>query len=329
MNSAPFFIIGSGRSGTTLLRMILASHSRLTIPPETWFLLPLLRRLDTDRPLSASEVEYAVRTITNHYRWPDMKLSAVEFCRRICKLTQPFLREIVEVIYREHVERDNKPRWGDKTPGYIEVVPQLGRLFPGASFIHLCRDGRDVAKSFQQQGWYGPWLHDNTREWNEALDYRERWNHSSVTCQIFDVQYEDLVLDTERTVRKICDFLDERFESQMLTWQSQVNDLIPAREMRIHDKLNRLPVSMDVHRWRREMTTREQFVSEAFMGKRLKQAGYERKFRSPLWAPAFQLTRWYCIGLSLIVGFALKIFRRLRKRYWHQSADIPYVGNRQ
>ena len=75
-NSAPFFIVGSGRSGTTLLRMILASHSGLAIPPETWFLLPLLRRLDTSRPLSAAEVNYAVQTVTSHYRWPDMNLSA-------------------------------------------------------------------------------------------------------------------------------------------------------------------------------------------------------------------------------------------------------------
>jgi hypothetical protein len=34
--TAPFFIVGSGRSGSTLLRMMLASHSRITIPPETW-----------------------------------------------------------------------------------------------------------------------------------------------------------------------------------------------------------------------------------------------------------------------------------------------------
>ena len=35
---APFFVVGAGRSGTTLLRLILAGHSRLHIPPETWFL---------------------------------------------------------------------------------------------------------------------------------------------------------------------------------------------------------------------------------------------------------------------------------------------------
>jgi hypothetical protein len=327
VNSASFFIVGSGRSGTTLLRMILASHSRITIPPETWFLLPLLRRLEPGEPLSAAQVEFAVRTITNHYRWPDMQLSAVEFRRRVRTLRQPFLRDVVEVIYQEHMERENKPRWGDKTPGYIEVVPQLMRLFPKSKFIYLCRDGRDVVKSFQRTGWYGPWLHDNIREWNEALDYRERWRHSDLNDQIFDVRYEDLILDTENTVRNICNFLAERFESQMLAWQSRVDDLLPAREMPVHQNLRRPPVSTDVNRWRREMTAREVFVCEAFMGKQLDQAGYCRKFRSPLWAPAFQLTRWHCIGLSSIAQWPLKIFAALRRRLFASAADRRQVGS--
>ncbi len=65
-----FFIVGSGRSGSTLLRMMLCAHSRLTIPPETWFLLPLVERFSIDRTLDAAEIESAVSTITQDYRWP-------------------------------------------------------------------------------------------------------------------------------------------------------------------------------------------------------------------------------------------------------------------
>ena len=106
-----------------MLRVILVSHSRITIPPETWFLLPLLRRLPTDRPLDGTQVEFAVETIVGHYRWPDMMMSKPDFRRRVQELERPFLRDIVEIIYQTHMERDHKPRWGDKTPGYIEVVP--------------------------------------------------------------------------------------------------------------------------------------------------------------------------------------------------------------
>jgi len=303
--------------------VILASHSRITIPPETWFLLPLLRRLRTDQPLDVAQVEFAVKTITGHYRWPDMMMSEADFRRRVRELERPFLRDIVQIIYQTHMERDHKPRWGDKTPGYIEVVPQLMELFPGARFIHLVRDGRDVAKSFQQRGWYGPWLHENTREWNEALAYRERWNHVEAKNSILDVRYEDLVLDTERTVRGICDFLGEQFEPQMLAWQGRVEDLVPARELVIHDKLGRPPAAADVERWRHEMTVRELFVSEAFLGRHLVFAGYEPYFINPLWTPLFQLTRWSCVGMEKVTSFPLKTLRHLRESHVRQSSGAP------
>ena len=74
--TAPFFIVGSSRSGTTLLRMMLCSHSRLSIPPETWYLRPLLERFSIDLALDAAEIESAVTIVTQHHRWPDQRLDA-------------------------------------------------------------------------------------------------------------------------------------------------------------------------------------------------------------------------------------------------------------
>jgi Sulfotransferase family len=184
MTSAPFFIVGSGRSGSTLLRVIIASHSQIAIPPETWFLLPLIDQLPIDRPLDPEEVTAAARIITGHYRWPDMKMEAGEFLNALNALDRPSLAQVVEVIYRRHMASEGKKRWGDKTPGYIEIIPQLAQVFPGARFIHLLRDGRDVAKSFQATSWNGYWLHDNTVEWTRSLDYDERWSRSPLADHI-------------------------------------------------------------------------------------------------------------------------------------------------
>jgi Sulfotransferase family len=201
--TAPFFIVGSGRCGSTLLRLMLASHSRLTIPPETDYLVPLVKRFSIDRPLTADEAEHAVAMMTNEYRWPDMKLDAQEFRREVARLQKPYIRDLAEVVYRRHMQTEGKARWGDKTAIYIEILPELARMYPNSRFIHLIRDGRDVAKSFQDTGWVGPWLHDNTREWTKALEYQRRWAHSEFRERILDVRYEDLVLDMEATVRQI------------------------------------------------------------------------------------------------------------------------------
>jgi hypothetical protein len=328
VSSAPFFIVGSGRSGSTLLRVIMASHSRLSIPPETWYLLRLPDTLSFDRPLTPEETHQVIRIMTNHYRWPDMKLDAQEFRRKVLERHNPFLRDVVEIVYRAHLERDRKVRWGDKTPGYIEIVPRLAKLFPGARFIHFIRDGRDVAKSFQDKGWYGRWLHANAREWIEAMDFSERWARSDVSNQILDVHYEDLVLDTEKTVRRICNFLGEEFEPQMLLWQKKADQLVPAREAHIHEKLKQMPDAANVHRWKREMSAREIFVAEAFMGDQLRARGYELHFRSALYMPAFGLTRWYCRHVLPIVTLPVRAMRSLRGRLSNQPALVSQSGSR-
>jgi hypothetical protein len=294
--------------------MMLTSHSRLTIPPETWFLLPLVRRFGIDRPLGAGEIECAVSIITGAWSWPDMKLSAQDFQRRVSRLMEPGVRELVGVIYRWHMEAEGKCRWGDKTPAYIGILPELASMYPNSQFIHLIRDGRDVAKSTQATGWFGRWLHDNAKAWAEAVEYQRRWARSEFRGRILEVRYENLVLEMEATLREICRFLGEEFEPRMLSWERQVDGQIPARERIYHTKLKLKIGSEGVARWKREMSAREVFVSEAFMGSHLARLGYERRYPSRLWAPAFAVTRVFCRTVLPAVQFQIRVVRSLRKR---------------
>jgi hypothetical protein len=314
VTTGPFFIVGCGRSGSTLLRMMLVSHSRLTIPPETWYLIPLLQRFSIDRPLDADELARAVALMTGHYRWPDMRLDAQELRHELSRIEQPYLRDLAEVVYRWHMRSEGKARWGDKTPIYIEIVPELARLFPDARFIHLVRDGRDVAKSYQATDWIGRWLHDNTREWTGALELERRWSRSELRNRILRVRYEDLVLETEATLRTVCRFIGEEFEPQMLSWQDKVDEQVPARERDVHTKLKQRIGAEGVARWKREMSAREQFVCEAFMGAHLTRMGYERRFPNPLWAPVFAVTRLYCRVVLPVVELQLRAVRFFRSR---------------
>jgi Sulfotransferase family len=314
--TSPFFIVGSGRSGSTMLRMMLAAHSRLTIPPETWYLLALVRRFSIDRPLSAEEVESAIAVITGHYRWPDMQLSAQEFRHAVSRLAQPYLRDLAEVVYRRHLEAEGKLRWGDKTPTYIQIVPELARLFPSARFIHLVRDGRDVAKSFQATGWSGRWLHAGTREWTAALECHWRWMRSDLRDRILLVRYESLVLEPQATLQEICRFVGEELEPQMLSWDWKVDELVPERELSIHRKLKLRIGAEAVERWKREMSAREIFVAEAFMGSHLMRLGYERRYSSALWRPALAGTRLFCRTVLPAVDLAIRAGNFVRSRRW-------------
>ncbi len=69
MTESPVFIVGSGRSGTTVLRLMINMHSRLRVPRESWFLMPLLDQLPLTGGLTDSEKEKAYELISTHSRW--------------------------------------------------------------------------------------------------------------------------------------------------------------------------------------------------------------------------------------------------------------------
>ena len=157
-------------------------------------------------------------------------------------------------------------------------------------------------------------MHDNTREWSKAINYHWRWARSEFAHRILLVRYEDLVLDVERTLRQICQFIGERFEPQMLAWEGKVDQQVPEREQIRHAKLKQRIGVEGVARWKSEMTAREVFVSEAFMGSNLGKLGYERRYTNVLLAPAMALTRLYCRTVLPTVQFQMRALRFLRKR---------------
>jgi hypothetical protein len=294
---------------------MLASHSRIAIPAETWYLTALLEEFPSDRLLQESEIGKAIAVMTNHDRWPDMGLDAAEVRRRVANLSEVRLRDLVETVYRWHMEVEGKSRWGDKTPPYIEIVPSLAAMFGDAKFIHLIRDGRDVAKSFQRHGWNGPWMHGYTREWLRAVELDKRLRKTPLNERILRVLYEDLVLHPEATLRNICAFIDERFEDRMLLWQGKAHNAVPDWEKKFHSGLSRDLNWSDVGRWKREMTSREIFVAEALIGTQLSHFGYERRYRSKLWGPLLAVTRIYCRTVLPVVGLQRKVSGFLGRRF--------------
>lgn len=288
-DNTPFFIIGSGRPGTTLLRMVISGHSRIHIPPETWFMLPLVERLPLAEPLSPAQVAAALDIIAGHDRWPDMQIDAADLRTAVADLTAPTLAALVAPVYRHHLAAAGKPRAGDKTPHYVGIVPELATVYPGAKLIHLIRDGRDVAISFVDARFRGRPYHGARFEWTRAVRQGIAYRNSRYAAQILEVRYEDLVADLAGTVHRICDFLGETFEPGMLHFQERIEQSLPARERHLHGKLTQ-PVSADAAAvWRRKLSAMECFLMEASLHRDLDRLGYRRRC-SP--DPRRCCTRW-------------------------------------
>ncbi len=283
-DDVPFFIVGSGRSGTTLLRLFLCGHSRLHVPPETHFIEALVTRLPLAAPLTPAQAAEAVAVIVGHPHWKFMEMPAEALREAVAHMPAPTLADVVAPVYRHHLARAGKPRCGDKTPDYITIVPELAAMYPGARFIHLIRDGRDVTISMNELGW-GHAYHGEQFEWTRAIRRGFGYRDSALAPQILEVRYEDLVCDVAGTLRRICDFLGEEFEPAMLERQ-QTGDTLVAPEWRhIHGKLAK-PVTADaVATWRRKLSAAECFLIEASLRRDLERLGYRLRFAGALWRP--------------------------------------------
>ena len=120
------FVVGMNRSGTTLLRMMLDAHPDLTIPPETHFVPDLIKaaREDDATPESALEAMKSAR------EWGDFGFSDEEMLGRLRALPEIKPGPAVRTFYAAYTEEQGKPRWGEKTPTYVQKMKLIQRAIP-------------------------------------------------------------------------------------------------------------------------------------------------------------------------------------------------------
>jgi len=260
------FVVGVGRSGTTLLRLMLDAHPALAIPPETHFLPALIELFADGAEPSTGDLVAAVQT---HAGWRDFGLDEAELQALFAE--GGGAAHSIRAFFATYAARHSKTRWGDKTPIYIESIAQIGAtLGDQARFVHLIRDGRDVAVS------RGARAVKRGREATPAAEEAETWKgriegaraQAAEVEHYLELRYEDLISDPEATLRKVCDFIALDFDSAMLDYHegaeerlSELSDL-PGRGGKVRPGSERIaahaltsepPRADRIERWRTEL----------------------------------------------------------------------------
>ncbi len=286
------FVVGVNRSGTTLLRMMLDSHPDLAIPPETHFIPALSdtlkqRRKAGDR-MSAPEV---VDFLVEHRRWGDFGLDQDVLRERIEKNDKVRPKTVMRAFYELYAESQGKTRYGDKTPGYVKQMGVVHRMLPEARFVHLIRDGRDVAISRE-----GRMTAEDLTVERHAKIWKRRISRARRQVprikHYLEVRYEDLIEDPEPVLREICEFIELPYDPAMLDYHERSADrlqeiardlddedggaLRPAVErVQAHSLVTEAPRSDRVGRWRDLMDPADVARFEAIAGDLLDDLGYE------------------------------------------------------
>jgi Sulfotransferase family len=287
------FVVGLGRSGTTVLRLMLDAHPALTIPPETHFVSPLIQasgslRFDADR---AAQLIIDGR----HRRWPDFGLDADELRARLHAIPDFNTSDALRVFYRLYAEKQGKPRWGDKTPDYVRKMMKIQLALPEARFIHLIRDGRDAGLSHNARI-----VSRGVRKPLPAAELARRWvvrirkarELASRLTGYLELRYEDLVTDPEPALREVCDLIELDYDPAMLDYHRHAEERLremagelpaiagrPAREagerLAAHAMATKPPSRERIARWKQEMSREDLAEFEATAGDLLAELGYE------------------------------------------------------
>ncbi len=226
LDTQPVFIFGCGRSGNTLLRSMLTAGDELAIPPESYVIPKVIRIFQAYNFLPWEQLCSLIigefQSYKEFYTWStDLSKAAIKV--RNLPASKRTLANLIDLIYREYsIQAGFKGDiWGDKTPINSIYSGRILKVFPEAKYIHLIRDPRAVAVSYRESKLY-PDLESGIRFWMAAnkniFKYRNKVN-------MINISYEELVVQPEISLRRICKGCNIRFSMQMIEHYSKFERL--------------------------------------------------------------------------------------------------------
>lgn len=286
------FVIGSPRSGTTWLHRMLAEHPLVAAIPEeltvfSRYLAPVVRGFERERGKLESGA------------WRQglpLLYTPAEF--------EQGLTRIVEAIYaRVLARRPGATHIMDKHPGYSLHLPLIERLVPGARYVHIIRDGRDVAVSMisarRRVGFGAGEVEGAAREWHacttQAMAFGQR-----VGDRYVEVRYEELFADTERVLADVMRRVGLPAEQQLVARIAADYHIDKRQVSRGDTEVNRLRAQAGAI-WSTRLSARERFIFQRVAGPLLERLGYAR----PGW--------WRTAHWQVVIAIAYPLYLRIKR----------------
>jgi len=273
----PIFIIGTERSGTNLLRLILNAHSAIAVPhpPHIMkFFQPLLPRygnLAKDGNFRRLIADVCRMVELHPYPWeiiPDRERIFHEAAARelLC---------VYFAIYNQYREQTGKERWCCKSTFMIEHVADILRFYPQARFIFMVRDGRDVAVSAKNSIFNHYHVYYSARRWQHEQRIGLNLLQALPAEQLMLLRYEELLAAPVETVKRLCDFLAVPYSEKMLEYH-RFQEAKKSAGLSISWENTAKPVLGENRgKFRNLLTTQEILQFEVIAAAELRELGYQ------------------------------------------------------
>lgn len=244
-----FFIVGVGRSGTTLLMSMLDAHPEIAMPPESKFLQKYVlpnRKIIPKKALDILKKDQFLNMFP---------FDVIEYFNLLFKNEKYFSWEKAYLCLLDKYRfQQNKKYIGDKDPKLIEHLPSIYNLFPKTKILHIIRDPRDVFLSRQRAGW------SKDKSWfSNMVAYQIQYNLGRINGRkyfhnnYYDVTYEQLVKTPERVLKELMDFLGLSYSSKMINFYNSAESIIGTKEKEWKNNVNKPLLINNFDKWKKEL----------------------------------------------------------------------------
>lgn len=240
LNNQPIFIVGSPRSGTTLMRYCLNRHSRIYIPPETNFFVRVYgNRNLLLTPIEKNADKLVTRFLNFHYNTMAEFHHLKDFLiNRVARDAENYT-DVANIIFGEIAKEKGKVRWGEKTPGHVFYIDRILDLFPDAKIINLQRSHKNVLASYVKCSHLPDDFISACAVYKLSVDAAKKYSD-----RIFNVQYDELTCNPEKVLINVCQYIGENFEPAML--QPGMRDSSYQKQaLELNDSIGIIPENPD------------------------------------------------------------------------------------
>jgi hypothetical protein len=265
----PFFIIGCGRSGTTLLRLILNNHSEVAIPTESLFILDYLKAAPR---FTMNDLTRLLVHEPEIIEWGiEPRLVDLSACITVS--------EAIDKLHKIYADQNRKKHWGQKTPRFVRSLELLKDRFPGARFIHIVRDPRAVANSLIRSDVHRSNAYYAARRWVRDVGAGLAFERQCPGI-VMRVSYEELVGSLEATVEKLCRFIGVGFEVKMLNSEREdISNEYSRFYSKVHANLGRSTTDEFTAKWKSQLSRPDIKLVESICSILMEDLGYERLYQ--------------------------------------------------
>lgn len=248
ISEQPFFILGSGRNGSTLLASILNSNSNILIPPEQYVLPYSIMSWYLKKYSFENFIDFTLEELQKEHKTSNWIFNKDETKKAILSIDKEKrnLINIFDSLYRSY-SKEEVLMWGDKTPLNTHFIKYVYDVFPKANFIVLLRDPRDVVLSYSKMPTH-PASNPNYAlwKWNDSIrtyDFLKKMN-----ANVLLVKYEDLVSFTNEELSRISDFLNIKLNNQ------KNPDTLGVENQLHHQNLKKPISTASIGKWKNELS---------------------------------------------------------------------------